>query len=239
MLKIRCRAYVTKGTIMKKSTIFLYILFVFALSISIALPLRLSRSVNQLLGYTFVIDPGHGGKDDGTSYGGVAEDEVNLAISTYLYELCIEEGAFVIITRTGDYDLASLYASNRKREDLAKRVAYINQSQANLFISIHMNAYRNESVKGPMVYVKKNDEESHHLGQEILQVFNQEFKQDKPLHEEEFYLFKKTTIPGVLVECGFLSNTEERKLLTTSSYQKKIAKYLYRGIYDYLQGKKI
>lgn len=224
---------------MKKRTIFLYLVFVLALSVAFTLPLRLARSVNQLLGYTLVIDPGHGGKDDGTSYDGVAEDEVNLAISTYLYELCIEEGAFAIITRTGDYDLASLYASNRKREDLAKRVAYINQSQAHFFISIHMNAYRSESVKGPMVYVKKDNEESHNLGQEILHIFNTEFAQDKPLHEEDFYLFKKTTIPGVLVECGFLSNTEERKQLITPSYQKKMAKYLYLGIYHYLQGKKV
>lgn len=140
------------------------------------------------------------------------------------------------ITRTGDYDLASQYAKNRKREDLYKRVQYINHSGAELFISIHMNIYAaNQSVHGPMVYYNAEIEESKKLAENIATSFYNYTKEDKPLHSADFYLFRHTTIPGVLIECGFLSNDEERKKLCNDDYQNTMAELIYKGIKEYFK----
>ena len=87
---------------------------------------------------SIVIDPGHGGKDNGAYYDDVLEDEINLKISLILLDLCLENNMIATITRTDDYDLASLYAKNRKNEDLKRRVKYINITEPDIFISIHL-----------------------------------------------------------------------------------------------------
>ena len=102
---------------MKKRTLFLYALIVVLFCIALIVPLR-TRRVEQTYFHTLVIDPGHGGKDNGSCYDDVLEDEINLNVSTKLLETCIQKNWLTTITRTGDYDLATQYAKNRKREDL-------------------------------------------------------------------------------------------------------------------------
>ena len=104
-----------------------------------------------------VLDPGHGGIDDGACENQLYEDILNLEIATYLYELFFNSGAQVYITRTGDYDLASLYAKNRKKEDLFKRTNFINNIQPDVLISIHMNAFGNSKVNGSQVFFYQDD----------------------------------------------------------------------------------
>ncbi len=222
---------------LKKWIIFLAVAVLSVIAI-IKLPTYAVTS-SSLTGRVIFIDPGHGGKDDGASRSGVVEDEINLHIASYLLEQCMENGAKAIITRTGDYDLASLYATNRKREDLAKRVSHINESGANFFISLHVNALNNEAVNGPMVYYKKNCDTSLAIGQSVAKELNEFSGKDKPLHAEDYYLFKKTTIPGILVECGFLSNTQERNKLINSNYQNEISKAICLGIINYFKGIRI
>lgn len=194
----------------------------------------------SLFGVNIVIDPGHGGKDNGTCYEGVLEDEINLSIATKLMNICIEDGAVASLTRVNDYDLSSDIATNRKKEDLKKRVEYINNSGADYFISLHLNSYpSNTNVHGPMVYYAKNNETSKEIAMEIAGYLNKMSGVDKPIHAEDFYLFRKSNVPGVLIECGFLSNEKERTLLLKEDYQHKIAKTIYEGMDNYLLGKKI
>lgn len=194
----------------------------------------------SLFGVNIVIDPGHGGKDNGTCYDGVLEDEINLSIATKLMNICIEDGAISSLTRVDDYDLASQYAKNRKREDLKKRVEFINSSGADYFVSLHLNSYpSNKSVYGPMVYYKGNDDISKNMAINVMNSLNELTKTSKPIHPEDFYLFKHTNAPGILVECGFLSNYKERELLLDDKYQEKIAKTIYKGLDDYITGNKI
>ena len=219
----------------------LYILIIGLLLITFFKVDAFTKSVpTSLFGVNIVIDPGHGGKDNGTCYENVLEDEINLNIATKLMNICIDDGAISSLTRVGDYDLASQYAKNRKREDLKKRVEFINSSNADYFISLHLNSYpNNKNVYGPMVYYKRNDEESKNIAVNVMNSLNELAKTSKPIHPEDFYLFKHTNAPGILVECGFLSNYKERELLLDNEYQEKIARTIYKGLDDYLLGKKI
>ncbi len=183
---------------------------------------------------SIVIDPGHGGKDNGASYENVLEDEINLKISKLLFDFCIEKNLVAAITRTDDYDLAGLYAKNRKNEDLKSRVKFVNEFSPDVFISIHLNVYsRNNSVKGPMVYCRKNDDKSFLLGQCILKELNHLTSEEKPLHCGDFYLLNKTFSPGVFIECGFLSNDEERNKLLDENYQIIFVKHIIIGLIEY------
>lgn len=99
-----------------------------------------------------------------------------------------------------------------------------------------MNIYAaNQSVHGPMVYYNAEIEESKKLAENIATSFYNYTKEDKPLHSADFYLFRHTTIPGVLIECGFLSNDEERKKLCNDDYQNTMAKLIYKGIKEYFK----
>lgn len=217
---------------MRKGFILLIVL-IFCLS-GIVMNNKQIKETNGLFMKSIVIDPGHGGKDNGASYENVLEDEINLKISKLLLDLCLENNIVVAITRTDDYDLAGLYAKNRKNEDLKARVKFINNVKPDAFISIHLNVYsRNDSVKGPMVYYRKNDNKSLLLGQCILNELNSFTLDDKPLHVGNFYLLNQTFYPGVFVECGFLSNDEERNKLVDEKYQILFVKHLFNGLIDY------
>ena len=130
--------------------------------------------------------------------------------------------------------MASLYAKNRKNEDLKRRVIYINESKADLFISIHLNYYESPSVYGPMVYYQKNNDSSKLLANLIQNGLNIFTNTNKITHSGDYYLLNKTNVTGVIVECGFLSNIEERNKLMDSSYQYDLAKTIYDSVREYL-----
>ena len=186
--------------------------------------------------FVIFIDAGHGGKDNGATYLDIYEDEINYQIASKLYDICIEKNIVTYITRTGDYDLASQYSKNRKKEDLFNRSENINNSNCDCFISFHVNQYSEEYVKGPMVYFEKDEDKSHRLASNIQEELNLLTANEKVIHEEDFYLFKKCNPPGVLVECGFISNDEERYKLLNNDYQLSIAQAVYNGIYKYYLG---
>lgn len=182
--------------------------------------------------YTILIDPGHGGRDNGTAINGVLEDDINLEISNKLFERCISENFITYITRNGDYDLSKEYSKNHKNEDLKKRVEYINTLDIDFFISIHLNTYPSEGVNGPMVYYKKDDEDSKNVALKVQNNLNKLTNQNKVISIGDYYLFNYTNVPGILVECGFLSNDKERELLQKSEYQELISNAIYDGIKD-------
>lgn len=195
------------------------------------------KTVNTTYAKTIFIDPGHGGLDNGCDFENVYEDEINLKIASYLYEICLDHHIVSYISRIGDYDLASLYASNRKNEDLKKRATLIEQSNCDIFISLHLNYYKDKSVSGPMVYYEKSDENSYTLAKITQKRLNEFTNKNKICHYDNFYLFRKTSVPGILIECGFLSNQEERENLMKSEYQKALAKQIYLSINDFFNNK--
>ena len=187
-----------------------------------------------LSGVTVVVDPGHGGKDDGASGGDLKEQEINLAIALKLRTELEKAGANVTMTRDGSYDLASDGATNRKREDMKKRVEIINTEPNDLFISIHLNTYPNVSIHGAQAFYRKGDEASKQLAEIIQRRFNDLTQTEKKSKTGDYFILNESERPGVLVECGFLSNAGDRKSLAQSSYQQQLAQLFTESIEEYL-----
>ncbi len=123
--------------------IFLLCFILFITTIKASLPLS---------GKLIIIDVGHGSKDNGTSYNNILEKELNFNISKKLEEQLIKNGASVILTREGDYDLSSPNSKQRKRSDFNNRIELINNSNADMYLSIHINYLNNTSYSGSQVF---------------------------------------------------------------------------------------
>ena len=198
--------------------------------------LFINTKVNALMplsGKIIVIDPGHGGKDPGTMSEEVYEKDINLAVSKALEIELSKVGATVILTRDDDYDLAKPNARWRKKSDFDNRINLINNSNADIYLSIHLNYLTDASYYGPQVFY--DFEENERLAQVIQETLNESLKTTREIKiiPNETYMYDKLTIPGVLIECGFLSNEEEKKKLTTEEYQQKIASLLKDAIINY------
>ena len=188
----------------------------------------------SLLGKIIYIDPGHGGTDPGAIYKDIYESNINLNISKKLYNLLLSKGAIVYLTRDGDYDLSVTNAINRKRSDLSRRANIINKSYCDLYISIHLNAESTGIWRGAQVFYDdinpKNEKIAKIMQEELSRTLNTNRKYKET---NEMYLHKRVERPGVLIEVGFLSNANERYLLTKDYYQDRIATTITNGIIKY------
>lgn len=191
------------------------------------------KALMPLSGKVIIIDPGHGGKDPGTTSDNIYESNINLAISKYLEIELIKAGATVILTRNDDYDLSSPNSRWRKKSDFDNRIKLINNSKGDLYISIHLNYLTNSAYKGAQVFY--NNDTNQKIASVIQNEFNKSLKSNRSIKKipSKTYMYDKLTIPGVLIECGFLSNYEEKKLLTTSEYQQTIATTIKNAIINY------
>ena len=185
-----------------------------------------------------VIDPGHGGFDPGkVGINGTLEKDVNLSISLKLKEFLEANDIEVIMTRSEDVALYDESARNIKSSDLKNRVKLINSSNAVIAVSIHQNSFTQESSKGAQVFYYKLSGEGKNLA-EILQKQIKDTLADGnhrvAKSNDSYYLFKNTQCPIVIVECGFLSNQNEAKLLIDEQYQEKVAWGIHLGILSYI-----
>jgi N-acetylmuramoyl-L-alanine amidase len=187
---------------------------------------------------TIVIDPGHGGRDPGkVGVNGALEKDVNLAIALKLKDLLEQNDINVIMTRTEDIGLYSETDSNKKQVDLNKRVEIINNSDAAFAISIHQNSFSQENVKGAQVFYHIQSEEGRVLAgilQEQIKETINDGNHRKAKSNTNYYMLKHTLCPLVIVECGYLSNWTEAKLLVDEDYQEKMAWAIHLGILKYL-----
>lgn len=190
-----------------------------------------------------VIDPGHGGIDPGkVGINGCLEKDVNLQIAKKLQKLLIQNNIKAILTRQRDQGLYSSNASNKKVDDLKKRIAFINDNAPDLVVSIHQNSYPEEYVKGAQVFYYAGSEKGEEIAnilQENLRIYLNPENRRVAKANESYYMLKKTSFPIVIAECGFLSNNEEAKLLLEDEYQEKVAWALHMGIMQYLNGNDI
>lgn len=210
---------------------YFYVIFYFFAGVLIFYSMKV-EAVLPLSGKVIIIDAGHGGVDPGTSYNNILEKDINLSISKYLEEELSKNGASVILIRDGDYDLASPKSKHRKKSDFDNRIDIINNNNANLYISIHLNYLSDSKYYGPQVFYDKSNET---LASYIQTSMNKVLKGDRVIKKipKDTYMYNKIKIDGVLIECGFLSNGIERKNLIKEDYQKKIAYSIYLGIKDY------
>lgn len=188
-----------------------------------------------------VIDVGHGGFDPGkVGITGCYEKDINLKIAEKLKVFLEMENIEVVLTREDDSGLYSETDSNKKTTDMRNRVGLIEEVNPVLAVSIHQNSYSDESIKGAQTFYYSGSEESEELAGIIqARLVNTLDKENhrKEKSNDSYYLLKNTSCPIVIVECGFLSNTEECKLLETDYYQEKVAWAIYIGIMQYLNTK--
>ncbi|MCT4594529.1 MAG: N-acetylmuramoyl-L-alanine amidase CwlD [Anaeromicrobium sp.] len=188
-----------------------------------------------------IVDAGHGGIDGGAvGKSGTNESKINLEIALRLRELLEEQGIIVILTRDEDVGLYSDSGTIRKKknEDLRERRKMMNGNNADLFISIHMNSFPDSKYYGAQTFYPENSEESELLAKNIQEQLKKVL--DRKNHREakskrDVYILKECKVPTVLVECGFLSNFQEEKLLSNNIYQEKVAWAIYVGVLEYFQ----
>jgi N-acetylmuramoyl-L-alanine amidase len=171
---------------------------------------------------TIVIDPGHGGKDNGTTgTRGTLEKKINLATAKKLSDLLEDAGANVILTRSNDTYLS-----------LSSRVKSATRHDADAFISIHYDSIKDRTVKGISTYYYHSFQKDMAKAIQSALV-DQTNLEDREARFGDYYVIRENSKVAVLVELGFLSNPTEELLVKTSNYQKTAAFGIYEGLVNY------
>lgn len=214
-------------------SIFLLIIFICTFSFVGA---DIRKSDLELIGKVIYVDPGHGGLDPGTVYKDIYEKDINLEICKKLQTILESEGAIVYLTRYGDYDLSKSYTGSRKKSDLNNRAKIINESNADLYISIHLNSISSSTWSGAQVFYDDVNKNNYDLAILMQEQLKQDLKTNREVKEISTMLMnRKITIPGILIEAGFLSNPNDRYLLQKADYQYKIVESIKKGIIKYFK----
>ena len=194
---------------------------------------------NREKSQVIAVDPGHGGTDPGMiGVDGLEEKGINLEISMKLSELLKEKGYRVVMTRKEDKGLSDPSASNKKAQDMQRRIAFLEEANPVLTVSIHQNSFSDQNVRGPQVFYYENSVEGKNLAEKIQKSMNKSLAPKRPRMikaNTSYYLLKRSKGTLVIVECGFLTNSEEAELLKTETYQQKAAEAIAEGIDDYLK----
>ena len=184
-------------------------------------------------GPVVVIDAGHGGMDPGkVGVNQAYEKDINLAIAQKLKEDLEAEEVQVVMSREEDAGLYQESSSNKKLEDMKNRVLLIHEAQPDCAVSIHQNSYTDPSVRGIQVFYYSGSQEGEWMARQMERVFagveKGQIRESKA--NGDYYLLKRTEVPTLIVECGFLSCPEELDLLTDESYQQELAHAIAEGI---------
>lgn len=188
-----------------------------------------------------VIDAGHGGIDNGVQgiNSGTDEADINLAIARFLKGQFTGAGFNCVMTRTTE---AGLYGSTEKgfkMRDMQKRKQIIEDSKADMVISIHQNFCPLPSKRGGTVFFNNDSAEGKALALSIQSELNAMESCEKPneILKGDYYMLKCTSSPSVIVECGFLSNNKDDELLNTESHQRALAYAIFKGAVSYFSKK--
>ncbi len=199
-------------------------------------PLSISSSADPL-GKTIVIDAGHGGIDGGVQgvNTGTKESDINLAISRELKRVLQKNGYKVVMTRQNTDGLYGLSSKNKKQKDMQTRKEIIEQAKADLVVSIHQNQYPRMNVRGAQVFYAPGSETGKAMAEKMQAALNTNLEAcTRTAHEGDYYILQCSSTPSLLIECGFLSNPEDEKLLLDTSYREKIAYTIFTGINNIL-----
>ncbi|MGG2084535.1 N-acetylmuramoyl-L-alanine amidase [Lysinibacillus pakistanensis] len=187
----------------------------------------LNQNGNALKNRIIILDPGHGGKDPGTVVGSNSEKAITLKVSTLVKQKLEAAGAKVLMTRTSD-----TYPS------LQDRVDFTNENYGEIFVSIHVNSATNTSAQGTETYYAITTGDMHQEDIDLAsfvnnQIVNNLKMKNRGVKEEQYYVIRNTIIPAILVELGFLTNSEDRGKMTDDQYVELFADSIYKGISQY------
>ena len=186
-----------------------------------------------------VIDPGHGGEDGGAvGTHGSLEKDLNLAIAAELADMLSMTDIENTLTRSTDTLLYKEGQENRKKFfDLKNRVDIAKQYDNPIFVSIHQNKFPLEKYHGLQVYYSANNSESSSIAEAVQSNCLQYLQKDNTRKIKEagrnIYVLRNLDCPAVLVECGFLSNSNEEQMLCDKEYQRKLAFIIFKSIVEY------
>jgi N-acetylmuramoyl-L-alanine amidase len=190
----------------------------------------------QSSGKTIIIDAGHGGIDTGANRPGISEKDINLAVALKVCDILQSHQFNVVLTRDKDIELSGLCDNDkvrgRYRRDLNARTAAIEKNHADLFVSIHANACSEAKRRGIECYFAQS-EESKKLAAAIEEQLGMIAPVNQKAKKGNFFVLRRSKVPAVLVEVGFITNQEEANLLETAQYQQKVAESIAKGILQY------
>jgi N-acetylmuramoyl-L-alanine amidase len=188
----------------------------------------------SLLGKTIFLDAGHGGVDAGATSSTFLEKDMNLLLVNKLAVELVNRGAIVFLTRDGDYDLSTT-TINRKRRDLYSRVKLINNSKSDLYISIHMNSSPSRKWNGIQIFYSNILSDNKEIAKILTNELKSNMKNIRDYKKENnYYMYSKLKVPGVLVEAGFISNSNDNYKIRQTKYQKILIENIANGIEKYL-----
>lgn len=188
--------------------------------------------------HTIVIDVGHGGRDGGAVgvSTGITESELNLTYAKQLKKLCSEFGIKAVLTRENMDGLYDPNATNKKKSEMQKREKIINGSRAELMVSVHMNSFPNSSSSGAQIFYAKGSERGFDLAKSVQLSVCKSFDSARNyVSVGDYYVLNCAKIPAILIECGFLSNPNEEKLLTSENYCENFCYSILAGIISFFQ----
>ena len=220
---------------------FLYILvIVFSLTIGLWLLKEPSiwtslPSLSFISGKKIIVDAGHGGSDPGAkSSAGILEKDINLDVALRLQKCFAQVGVSCLLIRDTDRDFNNSGPESnqtKKSRDLMERTRIVNQSGADIFLSIHANSFPQTIYRGAQTFYELKDPESKRLAKTVQDSFIKNLGPNKrKVRPGDFRMLKETKIPGITVEVGFLSNQEEAALLADPAYREKVAAAIFEGV---------
>lgn len=196
-----------------------------------------SPSLQAVAGHVIVIDPGHGGSDSGAvGPDGIMEKNVTLAVAQKVYNILVNNGATVIMTRTTDRDVYAPDAS--AVDELQARVNVGEFTRGtDIFLSIHANSFSSPSANGTGTYYYQYSPQGERLASLMQEeMINANGLTDRGTAAANFYVLKHTSMPSALIELAFISNYQEEQLLNSDDFQEMMAEAICRGISRYFQG---
>ncbi|MCI8612628.1 MAG: N-acetylmuramoyl-L-alanine amidase [Clostridia bacterium] len=220
-------------SIKKKTLITVALIIVTVVSLCLLLIPFSARAAAADVNKTVVIDAGHGGVDGGVQgiNTGTKESDLNLAIARALKKELENNGYNVVMTRSGSDGLYGLSSKNRKQKDMAARKEIIAKANADLVISIHQNFYPRSQIRGAQVFYAPGSDVGKQMADSMQSAINTNLAAcSRTAMPGDYYILQCSSVPSLLVECGFLSNPEDEKLLVDAAYQQKIAYTLMSAI---------
>ena len=190
---------------------------------------------------------GHGGFDGGAvALDGTVEKDINLEITLTLADFLRSAGYRVILTREADVstdDVETDKIATRKKGDLKNRLELMRDYPQAVFVSIHLNKFTTSTACGAQIFYCGGTEQSQELGEairnKIVSLLQPENERVNKQATSSTYILYNATVPAVLVECGFISNSVELKKLKTEQYQTQMAFSIFCGITDYFKNKEL
>lgn len=221
----------------KKRTLCVVLLCIILICSAVGVCFAVKATSSPKPEHIIVIDAGHGGRDGGTvGSGGAIESRLNLDFALTLKQMCESFGFGVVMTRSNMDGLYDENASNKKRSEMEKRKQIIEESDADIMISLHMNGFPLPSAEGAQVFYGKGNEGGKALAESVTESLSRDFESARDYCTiGDYFVLNCTEKAGVLVECGFLSNPSEEKLLQSREYRQKFCYSLLYGIITYFQ----